>query len=656
MQSVMPTANEPKALAKLTGHLLADQVAKNKPVGMLVPDILTDPYGYSCSYVPIEDARGFLLDAIARLRSHAITSLNDKNAVLDGERTCLIDLRSQATVNGRHGTFLSLIPWLAYFVCDLGCRNVILLPLGPYGATRQKGKDGSLFSLADHFGVDRMYSDCLVPQLCAQEQYRAVVEAAAIAGVRVGAVQPLATAALDHPQFACDPSLTFWWAADPSEILYGPVLEEMSSSTVSISEGLPESIWKVRPPLPKGYAERFVEPPSRSSIRVVRREEGAYLVGKSLYRGRMVDVAIANAIPDVLPDMAEKYAWRDIALLNYWQTHIPCPAMLMGFVAHNARSSAERRMKSVMGERARRYGESLFWIDMARCLPPSVRNSAPRTTPTFASTKIFYEQITGNAPKWPNSPGTVIGEFLCEIAPKAATPSEFRSRLYRFLSATGLQGEQTNYLAGPGTHDSIAPEPRVAAMLFLLASILPGAQLLIVSGHERFSLKPINAEFGKSGMVAYDESRLGLFSCDPLSALSGLSASTLAEEYQLPPMARLLGMAAVLRDYARRCRNVSDSSFDTKGLNTHGVHAIRHWTVGLRPNGEWFKVLLRIDNSDSGMARIKWESDWEIVLRPMVSRGWITESDPTQDVSFAPVDFVVAGGRQLAEAWKVQPT
>jgi hypothetical protein len=652
MQYSMSVDNNFRALEKLTAHLLADQTAQKKPVEMLVPDILIDPEGYSCRYVTIEDGRGFLLDAINRLRSITSERPIDNHHAEHPGPTCLIDLRSQATVNGRRGTFLSLIPWIAYFVCDLGCRNVVLLPLGPYGSTRIKGTHGSLFSLTDHMGLDQEYADPLVPQLCAREQYRAVVETAADAGVRVGAVQALATAALDTPALARDPSLTFWWAADPSEVLFAPVLDWMTSISSASADAEDEyvSFLNARPALPRSYTERFVEPPSRSSIRLVQRDEGIYWVGKSLYKRRMVDVAIANAIPDVIPDKADHYAWRDIALLNYWQTHIPCPAMLMGFVAHDTKSSALRMMKSVMRARSRRYGESLFWIDMARCLPAAVRESAPQSTPIFSSTKVIYEQITGNKPKWANSSGSVVGEFLCDIAPRAATRANFRSRLFSFLSSTGVQERQNSYLVGPGTHDALAAEPRVAAMLIILAYILPGAQLLIVSGHERFSSRPINVEFGDAGIDAYDEFRMSLFSYNPKGALSGLSASSLAEEHDLPPMSRLLGPAVLLEDYVRQCRSAAPPTFVRKRINTSGPNEIGYWTAGPKPNGPWCTVVLRIDDGNSAL--VKWEKDWKIVLQPMVSGGLQVQDRGKDDVILKPIDLIIIGGNQMADKLK----
>jgi hypothetical protein len=494
----------------------------------------------------------------------------------------------------------------------------------------------------------------MVPQLCARDQFRAAVEAAAVAGVRVGTVQALVTAALDTPAFARDPSLTFWWVADPSEVLYAPVVESMASINYDSANARDEyrSCIDARPPLPKSYAERFVEPPSRSSIRQEKRDEGIYWVGKSLYKGRMVDVTIANAIPDVIPDKVAHYAWRDVALLNYWQTHIPCPAMLMGLVAHNKNSSALQSMKRVMRERCRRYGESLFWIDMARCLPEVVRESAPQSTPIFNSTKVIYEQITGNKPMWSSSSGSVVGQFLCEVAPRGVTLANFRSRLFRFLSNAGVHDMRNNYLVGPGTHDVLASEPRVVAMLALLAYILPGAQMLIVSGHERFSSKPINAEFGDIGINGYNESNLSLFSFNPKAALSGLPTRDLADLHDLPPMSKLLGPALLIEDYVRQCRNAAPPTFFRKHSYTAETDEIGYWRAGLSSNSPWCTIIIRIDEGKDAL--IKWEKDWKIAIQPMVSEGWQMMDQAKGGFTLKPIDMIIIGGYQLVEKFKTQ--
>ena len=652
MQSSMLAIHNYKTLNSLEKKLTYDRKHQKESISISVPDILVNPDNYECRYIVVEDAREYYLDTINRLRSAPLVHNNIMQSKSNVGSTCLIDLRSQAIVNGQHGTFLSLIPWMNYYVRELGCRNIVLLPLGPYGTTRTKGADGSLFSLNDHLGVDDKYADTLVSGLSVNDQYRAVIEAAAIAGVRVGTVQPLATAALDYPAFARDPSLTFWWVADPGEVMYAPVIEEWKPhSLASCVERSPYKSHIVnRPELPRSYVERFVEPPSRSSIRVVHREEGSYFVGRSLYKGRMVDVAIANAIPDVIPDNVNQYAWSDIALLNYWKTHIPCPAMLMGFVEQNANSSALNKMKNVMRTRSQRYGESIFWIDMARCLPVEVRESAPKSTYTFKTTKLIYEQITGNSPIWSDCSGTVIGDFLCEVAPRVKTRAEFRALLFRFLSTTGVQQLYTDYLAGAGTHDAIPPEPRISAMLILLASILPGAQMLIVSGQERFTSKPINAEFGNMDS-RYNENSMSLFSCDTKSPIQGVSADDLADKYNLPSMSRLLEPIVLLQEYVQRCRKISPPTFKKHRVKSLGQNKTGHWSTGSKPNEPWCTVIIQVDDASRGI--VKCEKDWKIMLKPMVSDGWqVQRIQAGQYITLDAVDMVIVGGDQLATLWK----
>lgn len=640
------------SLDPLVERLAACRDVRAQP--LRVPDILIDPRAYRCGYVSVHDGADFLLRSVDRIRSSAATQPRTQ---LPGEElgsTMLVDLRSHAAVDGRHGSFLSLIPWLAHYICDLGCRNVVLLPLGPYGRTRRKGSDGSLFALTDHLAVSDEYGDCLVPGLDAREQYRAVVELAASAGVRMGTVQPLATAALDYPHFALNPSLTFWWVADPSEILFSPVVDEWLSGPLAAiihGAGYRPALREARIPIPQRYAERFVEPPSKSTIRIVHREEGSYFVGKSLYRGRMVDVAIANAIPDVIPDKAEHYAWRDIALLNYWQTHVPSPCMLMGCEETNDTSSAMRQMVSVMCERRRKFGESLFWIDMARCLPSRVRDSAPPSSRFFRTTKLIYEQVSEEWQMPTDRQGAVIGDFLCSVAPRTRCRAEFRMRLFAFLSDYHARASLAEYLAGPGTHDALPLEPRVAALLMVLSHVLPGAQPLLVSGQERFVGEAINAEFGELGTAGYAEEALSLFSCDPDRSARGVPALVLAQTYGLASTARLLPAAAVVREHVRACQREGSPRFARIEGPGGQPDEVGHWTIGRRSDGPWCSVVMRIDAGQSQV--MPWEQDWRIVLRPLTPDGWLVAQRPaTGTLELAAVDCAIVGGRCLERHWR----
>ncbi len=368
-------------------------------------------------------------------------------------------------------------------------------------------------------------------------QYRAVVEAAALCGVRVGSVQPLATAALDSDLFAEVPETTFWWAAEPDEVLYAPYVPDWRDPALRSSCGMHGD--KAGPTLPFEYTARFVEPPHRSSIERVRHADGLYYVGQSLYRGRMRRVCVANAIPDVVPDAPMKYAWRDVALLNYSADLAPHPLRLHWRGYSGRPTKAELIMAGVIPRRVATYGESVFWFDMARCLPDKVIDSASIRTPHFARATTITEDVA--APSGTGSRRSLsVGEFLYTVAPRHHDMKSLRRDLLGFLERVIIRGQHSRYLAGAGTHDTVPASPRIAALVTVLAHALPGAVPLIFSGQERFLSDLSNAEFGSPCTERYEEAELSLFSRDTTRSFRGISADELLRSHFLPTFTDLL--------------------------------------------------------------------------------------------------------------------
>jgi hypothetical protein len=470
--------------------------------------------------------RNLISDLVASHASRAGETMSANRPIDQTDVVYLSFLRTGAALDGRIGTALSQLAFLPH-LSRLGVTVLLTLPTGTIGRANRKGTRGSPFAVADPFAVDPSLADPLLPDLDATTQYRALVQACAMAGIRCGSIVPAATLALDSPLIGRFPEITYWWDMPPGTPLR-PVGHGHAAS------GSPDTVPGVGP----AVTGRFALPPS---ARAVTRADVA---GASLWRSAD-GLTPATACPDVLVGDAGTYTWADVAGVRFGSQLVP----ELGPVSPQLtrRDRAVQVVALSIAWRAAVLGERVFWVDVAARIPPAALELASDLAEAWdeRSTRLCTLLSSGD-PAGDGRIATLVDEA---VRGAAACPQERRLRfiaeeLYSFRTASRshdavvgpwvfcvapftrdlptlrtsmrhhlrmLADARTGdappgngevmagtplYLAGLGDHDTTPPDPALAAGLLTLSWLLPGSIPLLFTGHEHGSELVVNKEFG----------------------------------------------------------------------------------------------------------------------------------------------------------------
>ena len=181
------------------------------------------------------DGPGFFASCLRDI----LSSPESPSACAGPELVYSIFVPTFASLGGRIGSLLSLLPFLSFLRRELGVDTVITLPLTVIGSVHRKGVRGSPFAARDPFAIDESYADTLLPSWSAHDLYLAVVEAAGCLGIRFGSIAPLATLSIDSELIARFPDLTYWWHARPGELLVAEANGSAPAITAATTKALP---------------------------------------------------------------------------------------------------------------------------------------------------------------------------------------------------------------------------------------------------------------------------------------------------------------------------------------------------------------------------------------------------------------------------------
>jgi hypothetical protein len=321
-------------------------------IGYRVPRFVA-AHGTGTDLVDVGNPYAFYRDLICGLvasrASRAGETMPANRPIDQTDVVYLSFLRTGAALDGRIGTALSQLAFLPH-LSRLGVTVLVTLPTGTIGRANRKGTRGSPFAVADPFAVDPSLADPLLPDLDATTQYRALVQACAMAGIRCGSIVPAATLALDSPLIGRFPEITYWWDLPPGTPLR-PVGHGHAAS------GSPDTVPGVGP----AVTGRFALPPS---ARAVTRADVA---DASLWRSAD-GLTPATACPDVLAGDAGTYTWADVAGVRFGSQLVP----ELGPVSPQLtrRDRAVQVVALSIAWRAAVLGERVFWVDVAARIPP----------------------------------------------------------------------------------------------------------------------------------------------------------------------------------------------------------------------------------------------------------------------------------------------
>lgn len=396
-------------------------------------------------------------------------------------------IRTFAALDGRIGTALTQIAFLRHLRDRLGVTVFLSLPTGVIGLSDRKGTRGSPFAVADPFGIDPSLADPLFPELSAEVQYRALVQACHVLGLRAGSVVPMATLAIDSPLFAATPQLGYWWDGEPRTHLCAPIDESGTAGG-----GSPQTPIGVVPAGP----ERFAEVPSGHAVDVLAAADGNLFFVTNV-GGRQL--TLANAFPPSGGTTVETTTWADVAMVNYTARCWPAPVGARSRIDDDPSRPAWSAMSRMLAWRNDALGEEVFVIDANPSVPPGVLELARELAGEDRAdiTLIGEELWSFDAPS--AALNAVVGPLVYGVSAHSRDIELLTSSLRYHLRCLEDRRGETPFLAATANHDTLPPIPEVAPLLTVCYAFLPGAVPCIYSGTEVYADVLTNEQFGSWG-------------------------------------------------------------------------------------------------------------------------------------------------------------
>lgn len=201
------------------------------------------------------------------------------------------------------GTFVKTIAILPYLK-KLGISHLYLLPITEIGKNGRKGQLGSPYSIKDHKKIDSNQSEPLL-QMSVEEQFKALVEACHLIGMKVIVEMVFRTSSKDSDLIFEHPEWFYWIKSNKSENTFKPPKFE-ESDLISIKQAVESGDFEnLIPPDPE-YTNLFCEPP----IKVFK--EGEKIFGLN---AEDILCEIPGAFADWPPDDTQPL-WNDVTYLK----------------------------------------------------------------------------------------------------------------------------------------------------------------------------------------------------------------------------------------------------------------------------------------------------------------------------------------------------
>ena len=519
-------------------------------------------------------------------------------------------IQTFASLNSEPGTALKQIAFLEFLRSRLGLTVFLSLPTGTIGFTNRKGNRGSPFAVKNPFAIDASLADPLLEGVPATVQYRALVQACRLLGIRAGSVVPMTTLSMDCPLFKAFPALGYWWEAEPGELLYATAA---NWDCCSCRDG------RTSPIIGLGQAckARFVEAPEPGQVKTISRNGDVYFVAEVERNGLAKTVTLANAFPDPVPGELNDYTWRDVASVRYGARCYP-PSHGEREIDIDRSQPAWRVMPHVIGWRARELGEEVFLVDVNEKVPAQILSMAHRVargrshsygrlleelcSPELDEARasevceilereggsddsgVISERLDFIAEElWRfelenTSVSAIVGPFVFCVSAHSHNMGVFVDSLRYHLKLLESSPRALPYFAGLGNHDTIPPRAEVARALCLIYFFLPRGVPMLFSGHEHQAQVITNKEFGFSSAQlvklrdSLREEDLALFNELPID-WDAVASSNRKGEFQMIPFLECLRKL-------RHCilGQVSDEALDFEFLEVPGAE----WCFGFR--------------------------------------------------------------------------
>ncbi|MCB9203114.1 MAG: alpha-amylase [Flavobacteriales bacterium] len=201
------------------------------------------------------------------------------------------------------GTFLKTIAMLPY-IKSLGCNVLYFLPLTKIGSDGNKGDLGAPYAIKNQYEFDANLAEPLIP-FSVDEQFKALVEAAHILGIRVVMEFVLRTSSLDGDWVRENPEWFYWIDKSRASEYASP---EFSFDELNVIKQIPNGGGFHLAPNSE-YRSLFKKPPKPEQIEVVD--------GKFVAKTDEGELIIPGAFADWPPDDIQP-AWSDVTYLRMY--------------------------------------------------------------------------------------------------------------------------------------------------------------------------------------------------------------------------------------------------------------------------------------------------------------------------------------------------
>jgi glycosidase len=429
------------------------------------------------------------------------------------------------------GTFLKTIALLGY-IKSLGATTIHLLPVTAIGHDGNKGELGSPYAIKNPYKLEESQSDPIV-DMDVEEQFKALVQACHLLGIRVITEFVFRTASKDSDWIKENPEWFYWIREDvedrdPDEKdpaiackHYGnPIFQQQELEVINQKvacgdhSGLPAPSDEF-----KGF---FTLAPNKEDVKFNDKKQFR-AEAKCPFSGKMETARIPGAFADWPPDDNQP-PWGDVTYLRMYEDENAAQPEF-NYIAYNtirmydnalaqddlANKSLWKKLRELVPSYQERYAIDGVMVDMGHAVPVKLMQEiitrAREIDPNFAFLSENFDIKQDSVDAGYNA---VVGyAWWVEYR---------RDGMYSLLNHVGNEGIPLSFFGAVENHNTPraaerAGGERYAKYAFLVNSMLPGSIPFIHSGQELGETVPVNTglDFSDEILAGLKGKKLALF-------------------------------------------------------------------------------------------------------------------------------------------------
>lgn len=406
------------------------------------------------------------------------------------------------------GTFLKVLALLPY-IQRLGCNVLYFLPITSIGKDGNRGDLGSPYAIKNPYKLDENLADPSIP-FTVEEQFKAVVEAAHLLGIRVVMEFVLRTSSLDGDWVQEHPEWFYWIDRSRADEYHSP--EFPFNELLAIKQIPKGGGWHFPPN--KQYRSLFKRPPKPEQISI---ENGKYVA-----RTDEGELIIPGAFADWPPDDIQP-AWSDVTYLRMYNFPYE-EENNYNYIAYNtiryydpllAQDKNINRplwdkLAGVIPHYQKEFGIDGVMMDMGHAVPKKLMQEIIQTCreidPDFAFMEENFEI------EWSSREAGYNGTLGFEWRTTGLRQGGIKDVIHKAAENLGLP-----FFGTPENHNTPRAMQRGgelhARQMWVINSFLPNCIPFIHSGYELYEDYPVNTglNFTPEETAYFSNHRLGLF-------------------------------------------------------------------------------------------------------------------------------------------------